>query len=309
LIDLHSSNGTYVNEMRISEVEIVSGDLVYFGKASARFDGLTFLVSSSLSSDSLERRRRGPSKIFQRPLILVSVCLAIGMVFQGWKLMAGARSAVDISRATVQILVEDSFGKTCWTGSGALTGRGGFVVTNAHVAAYSEADSPELSDCTRLKVGFSDESGLAIEYFVEASIGAIDEDRDLAILELEGEPPGKLPKSLDGYSGPIELGDEIRVFGYPSIGGESLTVSSGIVSGVDRSDRYSYYKVTADISAGNSGGPVVDSRGRLIGIATAIRRQRIDCSSNDCYSEGNSLGLVRPVALLSALYKEVGLEE
>jgi S1-C subfamily serine protease len=113
-------------------------------------------------------------------------------------------------------------------------------------------------------------------------------------------------KSLVIRNSDLSLEENLRVFGYPRIGGESLTVSVGIVSGLDQTEKFSYFKVTADISSGNSGGPVVDSKGQLVGIASAINRQEIDCSDGStCYAQGNGLGLVRPISLLKPLLSKV----
>jgi serine protease Do len=73
------------------------------------------------------------------------------------------------------------------------------------------------------------------------------------------------------------------VFGFPGIGGDTLTLTKGIISGFD--SEFGFYKVSAAINAGNSGGPVLDSQGRLIGIATAVFRRERD----------TNVGLVRPI--------------
>ncbi|NBO57232.1 MAG: serine protease [Actinobacteria bacterium] len=65
---------------------------------------------------------------------------------------------------------------------------------------------------------------------------------------------------------------------------------------LDPEDGTEFYKVSAEINLGNSGGPVIDESGRLIGIATAVRGAGIECDvSEECYAIGSSLGLVRPI--------------
>jgi S1-C subfamily serine protease len=202
--------------------------------------------------------------------------------------------------------MEDSSGEDCWSGSGALILDGEYIVTNAHVAALSGEDDPKYSDCKVLVLGLSDESGLNTTDYVGGSVVAIDTERDLALIELNVPIDSSNRKSLSIRSGDIGLESKIRVFGYPGIGGDSLTVSSGIISGLDQSQKFSYFKVSADISGGNSGGPVVDNKGQLVGIATALARQEIDCSGGTtCYSDGNGLGLVRPISLLRPLIDKI----
>ena len=166
-------------------------------------------------------------------------------------------------------------------------------------------DSISKGDITAV-LGLSGESGLNTTDYVGGSVVAIDTERDLALIELNVPIDSSNRKSLSIRSGDIGLESKIRVFGYPGIGGDSLTVSSGIISGLDQSQKFSYFKVSADISGGNSGGPVVDNKGQLVGIATALARQEIDCSSGTtCYSDGNGLGLVRPISLLRPLIDKI----
>lgn len=308
LTDLGSSNGTYVNGRRITETTIEIGDIVSFGLIKTKFDGEGFLVlvENSLQDEPLIASN-SPKKILKlqkkASIIILLVVLAFLVLVRS---RSSGLSTTDIARATVSIIVEDSSGNGCWSGSGALILDGKYVVTNAHVAAFSAEDGLQDSDCKVLAIGFSDSSGLNMSDYVGGSVAAIDTERDLAIIELNIPINSSDRKSLAIRSGDIGLESKIRVFGYPGIGGDSLTVSSGIISGLDQSEKFSYFKVSADISSGNSGGPVVDDKGRLVGIATAINRQEIDCSSGaTCYSEGNSLGLVRPISLLQSLMDKI----
>lgn len=306
LRDLGSSNGTYVGDRRITEIEISVGDEVSFGLFKTKFDGMGFLrvnadnaqagipIKPKFSLKELASLKRTP----------ILILLLVLMLFMVVRYRSGGLSTTEIARATVLIVVKNSSGEECWSGSGALILDGKYVVTNAHVAALSPEDGSEYSDCEDLSIGFSDNSGLNPSEFVGGAVASIDTSRDLALIELDDPISSNKRTSLSIRESDVGLEMQIRVFGYPGVGGNSLTVSSGVISGLDNSEKFSYFKVSADISSGNSGGPVVDSNGELIGIATAISRQEIDCSSGTtCYSEGNGLGLVRPISLLQPLLK------
>jgi serine protease Do len=138
-----------------------------------------------------------------------------------------------------------------------------------------------------------------------------DETTDLALLELTGDVYGRpLPTSLRlpyvrlGDSSKLSLGEHVTVFGYPEAGSEhcrtGVIVSRGIVAGLE-ADRQGpvWVKTDAWIANGHSGGALVDSEGRLVGIPTATLGDR------------RSLGLVRPVSRVPERWKAMirkGLE-
>ena len=312
LKDLGSSNGTYVGGRRITESAIAIGDLVSFGLAKTKFSGIDFPV---FTGDQFQVEDSKNESTRQKNLIatksgLFLVPLVVLVLFFFVRSRGSELSTKDIARATVLVVVNDSFGEQCWSGSGALILEGRFVVTNAHVAAVSPEDGPEYADCKVITIGLSDSTGLNPSEFVGGEIAVIDIERDLAIVELDEQIESESRSSLSIRNSDVGLEMQIRVFGYPGIGGDSLTTSSGIISGLDRSSKFSYFKVSADISSGNSGGPVVDNEGKIIGIATAINRQEIDCSSGTtCYSEGNGLGLVRPISLLQPLLEKINTND
>ena len=93
------------------------------------------------------------------------------------------------------------------------------------------------------------------------------------------------------------------MFGFPSIGGDTLTLTKGIISGFDNVE--GFYKVSAVINKGNSGGPVLESQGKLIGIATAVYQAQVRCEkSNQCFTDGTNIGLVRPINVAKVAIQE-----
>jgi S1-C subfamily serine protease len=147
--------------------------------------------------------------------------------------------------------------KICGTGSGFLLGRDGLIATAAHV----------LENATGVTVtrGFYRQIAAVID--VEASL-------DLAILKIE--PEGVLAnvvKSREARARPIRwwlwprLGELVHAFGFP-LGGvlpHSLNMTQGLISS-ERGIEPGHFQISAAIQPGNSGSPVFDEYGNLVGI-------------------------------------------
>ena len=139
-------------------------------------------------------------------------------------------------------------------GSGFIIDPSGLVVTNNHVIADADEISVILNDGTKLK----------------ADLVGKDTKADLALLRVHADKPLKSVKF--GDSGKLRLGEWVIAIGNPfSLGG---TVTAGIVSARNRdinSGPYdNYIQTDAAINRGNSGGPLFNLDGEVIGINTAI---------------------------------------
>ena len=139
-------------------------------------------------------------------------------------------------------------------GSGFIIDASGLVVTNNHVIADSDEINVILNDGTTLK----------------ADIVGRDTKTDLALLRVKPEKPLKAVKF--GDSDKLRLGEWVIAIGNPfSLGG---TVTAGIVSARNRdinSGPYdNYIQTDAAINRGNSGGPLFNLNGEVIGVNTAI---------------------------------------
>ncbi len=145
-------------------------------------------------------------------------------------------------------------------GSGFIISADGYIVTNNHVVAPAR-DNATVESIT---VTLSDRS----EY--EAELVGRDTASDLALLKIK--PRGNLPFVNFGDSTRTRVGDWVVAIGNPfGLGG---TVTAGIVSALHRNigsgayDRY--IQTDASINSGNSGGPMFDINGNVIGINTAL---------------------------------------
>lgn len=204
----------------------------------------------------------------------------------------------DVALSTAFVVIADAKDYICAGGSGAVVGNGSYVITNEHVVSIEDLPS----ECAYLWAGFGADPAAEPDSWFAAEVLWSDYDLDLAILSLDDLRAGET-RPLEIRYDRLKLGDEISVFGFPSIGGDTLTLTKGIISGFDNVE--GFYKVSAVLNEGNSGGPVLDSNGKLIGIATAVFQAKVRCDKPDqCFTDGTNLGLVRPINAAQAAIKE-----
>ena len=139
-------------------------------------------------------------------------------------------------------------------GSGFIVDPAGLIVTNEHV----------IDGASRITVTLADHATLP------ARVVGQDKAGDLALLRVV--PPHPLPAVRWGNSDRVRIGDWVLAIGNPfGLGG---TVTAGILSARGRNIHEGPYddflQTDAAINRGNSGGPLFDARGRVIGVATAI---------------------------------------
>jgi len=142
-------------------------------------------------------------------------------------------------------------------GSGVVVSTGGYILTNNHVVEAADEIEVALHDDRKLL----------------AKVVGSDPDTDLAVLRVEAKD---LPAITFGSSENLRVGDVVLAIGNPL--GIGQTVTSGIVSGLGRSGLgintfENFIQTDAAINQGNSGGALVDARGNLVGINTAILSQ------------------------------------
>lgn len=230
----------------------------------------------------------------------------------------------ELARSTVQLVGLNDQNQPECAGSGVIVEIDGTILTNAHVVTRTEA-----CPFRTIGVGVTASSTSSAELQYQAEVLAVDAELDLAVLRIAGpldpasglEMPDSFPAARLGDSDTVRLGDGIRVLGYPVIGGDTITLTTGTVSGfsseVGIGDR-AMIKTDASISSGNSGGMAIDGNGRVIGIPTKARASEsgpaIDCrpvsDTNDdglldeadgCVPVGGFLNGVRPINLARQL--------
>ncbi len=173
--------------------------------------------------------------------------------------------------ATVEILHADG------GGTGVLLAETGFILTNYHVV--EQVIEAGTWTAARPLVGLTVEPSEGSRIRLLASIVEYDRELDIALLKADADlygsplPAGyRFPAIQLGDPESITLGDRLFVLGYPDAGSlgtrVSITATRGIVSGFERRGDTLLVKTDADIASGNSGGPVLNERYELIGIAT-----------------------------------------
>ena len=238
---------------------------------------------------------------------------------------AAPPSVSDLAQSSVQIILLSDDGTPLCSGSGTFVNADGTILTNAHVVA-SDVGCP----FSRIGIAVTTDSGLPPELRYEADLLVVDNELDLAVVRVartsDGGPTDGLafPALPIGDSDAVEIGDQIRILGYPSIGGDTITFTNGSVSGFTAqagvSDR-SWIKTDATISGGNSGGTAVDDEGLLVGVPTQAAASQdgpiVDCrvitdtngdgrldADDQCVPIGGFLNGLRPINLAKPLIEQ-----
>ncbi len=199
--------------------------------------------------------------------------------------------------STLQTTEESFFGPVTGTsqalGSGFVVSPQGYILTNAHVVSSSGKAASKVSGVFKGK-GSQTTS-------VVAKIVGIDETSDVAVLKVDrAKAPALHPLPL-GSSSAAQVGEPVVAIGNPL--GYDFSLTAGVVSATDRNLQSpngatisNGIQTDAAINEGNSGGPLIDSAGRVIGINEQIATQ----------SGGNEgLGFAVPVATAASAMSQL----
>lgn len=165
--------------------------------------------------------------------------------------------------------------KSIGWGSGFLISEDGYILTNNHVVEDSEEITVTLNDEREFK----------------AKVIGTDPDIDVALIKIEGDA---FQKAELGNSDNLKVGQWVVAIGNPL--GYDHSVTAGIVSAKGRrlgTGVQSFIQTDAAINFGNSGGPLVDLKGNVIGINTAIS------------SRGQNIGFAVPINMVNDILKDL----
>jgi S1-C subfamily serine protease len=156
-------------------------------------------------------------------------------------------------------------------GSGFLFTPDGYLLTNSHVVRAGQAGLPKGEARLHHEVSLADGRAFNARWVGD------DPDTDLAVLHIDGLSQGGLTHAPLGTAAGLKRGEIAVAIGNPL--GFEQTVTSGIVSALGRSMRTStgrlipnVIQTDAALNPGNSGGPLLNARGEVIGVNTAIIR-------------------------------------
>ena len=184
--------------------------------------------------------------------------------------IVGIKVEYTVNNPVLAMFGQNSTSSATATGSGIIISEDGYILTNNHVISTSSTDSSnsnsyyQISEASKITVTLF---GDTTEY--EASIVGKDEETDLAVIKIDKTG---LTKAEFADSDSIKVGEFAMAVGNPV--GMDSTVTCGIVSAVNRevtdSDGKTYTLIQTDaaINEGNSGGALVNSEGKVIGINT-----------------------------------------
>jgi len=212
-----------------------------------------------------------------------------------------------------------------WTGSGTVISEDGLILTNAHVVF-----SDRFFDVVDLVVSITTAQDQPPEPMFFADVVQGDARLDLAVIkvrtDLDGNPANFSALEIEpvkiGQAESLQLGDPIVILGYPGIGGETITLTRGEVSGFTAEAPYgnrAFIKTSATIAGGNSGGLAATPQGEIIGIPTQVGSGElegviVDCrpladtnrdgvidERDNCVPTGGFINALRPINLAQPL--------
>lgn len=333
--DEGSTNGTFVNERRITGTyEMQPGDRLRVGAAvfhlTAEPQREWAMPAKSQPVARLGRPQSTPIAVGGGLLLLALIVGVVLLARQplptpmptpaptSWATLAPPAASTPVITptpavsgldglqrailATVVVIVPvEGSDEESW-GSGSIISAEGYILTNLHV--IGDETTGELYNRRGLiAVGINSSQDQPPQIAYLAELVKADTDLDLALLRISaltnGDPlPGPLNLTAVpiGDSDTVQIGDTLSVLGFPGLGGETVTLTRGTVSGFHSQAGLAraWIKTDTEINRGNSGGMAINDAGELIGIPTFI--------GTDVQVTGK-LGYIRPVNLAQPLIR------
>ena len=190
---------------------------------------------------------------------------------------ANVNSCVSINASATENIFGQEATVMASSGSGFIITKDGYIATNYHVISGSNNVSVTLYDGSTY----------------DATIVGGDEDYDIAVLKIE--PEKELTPVVIGDSSQLNVGDDIAVIGNP-LGELTFSMSEGIVSTTNRlinvdGTPFNMIQITAAVNSGNSGGPLFNMYGELVGIVSA----KLSSSGSSSEASIEGLGFAIPI--------------
>ena len=198
---------------------------------------------------------------------------------------ANVNSCVSINASETQNIFGQEAIVAASSGSGFIITQDGYIATNYHVISGSNNVTVTLYDGTTY----------------DAAVVGGDEDYDIAVLKIDAE---NLTPVVIGDSSELNVGDDIAVIGNP-LGELTFSMSEGIVSMTNRlinvdGTPFNMIQITAAVNSGNSGGPLFNMYGEVVGIVSA----KLSSSSSSTASvEG--LGFAIPINDVVSMIEDI----
>ena len=144
----------------------------------------------------------------------------------------------------VKVITKDGFG------SGFIVSQDGYIVTNYHVAD-GQKNNIQVKMNSNIKL--------------KATVVKSNEEYDLLLLKIDVD---ELKPLYIGKSEDMETGDDVYAIGTPLETSLGQSITKGIISGVREIGGMNYLQTDVSINSGNSGGPLINDKGEVIGVTT-----------------------------------------
>lgn len=214
-----------------------------------------------------------------------TLVLATALGFLAWTPALSAHAAGEMSprdiyknlgRAVVLVFATDGSAQGS-AGTGSIITADGQIITNAHVVSKEgKAFKKVFIYLKPDKLSGSMQDDLKERF--EAQIVELDPELDLALLKMKA-PPATLPTIPFADPDKVEIGEPVIAIGHPETGG-LWTMTTGIISSVVKDFQGVHgkdvFQTEASINRGNSGGPLINQWGQMVGINTSISRRAAD---------------------------------
>lgn len=181
-------------------------------------------------------------------------------------------------QGVVLILATDD-GKKGSGGTGSIISANGLILTNAHVVINEDANRPKRRIDVYLKperVTGNMNKDLTKRF--EAKVVAYDSQLDLAVLKIDAAS-SLLSVVQFGDPQQVSIGDQVTAIGHPETGGLWTLTTGSISAEIENFNNINgkdVFQTEASFNRGNSGGPLLDQYGHMIGINTSISRRSAD---------------------------------
>ena len=248
-------HGKWVKALCLCLVCALLGGLCGAGIMAGSMNSRIAAVEEKLEEQTKETLSIGETSSTPAPVSATTTAKPIAAIYE--------QACNEVVGITTEVTYTNFFGQTsssAVSGSGFIVSPDGYILTNYHVIEYAYkgnyAVTVMLHDGTRY----------------EASIVGVEDCNDIAVLKIDAS--GLDPVAF-GDSDKLSVGDDVYAVGNP-LGELEFSMTTGRVSALDRlittdesSEAINMFQIDAAVNSGNSGGPVYNANGEVIGIVTA----------------------------------------
>ena len=248
-------HGKWARALCMCLVCALLGGLCGAGVMAGSINGRIAAMEEKLEEQAKESLSVGQTSTTPAPVSTTTTAKPIAAIYD--------QACSEVVGITTEVTYTNFFGQTsssAVSGSGFIVSEDGYILTNYHVIEYAYkgnyAVTVMLHDGTRY----------------EASIVGVEDCNDIAVLKIDAS--GLDPVTF-GDSDKLSVGDDVYAVGNP-LGELEFSMTTGRVSALDRlittdesAEAINMFQIDAAVNSGNSGGPVYNANGEVVGIVTA----------------------------------------